>query len=290
MLRAMLRSCVLLGGLFVLFAAGFVARDACAAEKHALLVYAGAGFRPPLEDAAAAFEQSRGTHVELTFAGSGCLLAQAELAGRGDVFVPGEMHYLEKAQERGIAGQAVRIAYLAPVIAVRKGNPKEVHGLADFTRPGVRVGLGDPQSVAIGLVGERWLQATLGESGLDGVHANVTTRALNVNELGSQLSLGAIDAAIVWDVTVSLFPDLESVVPENAREYRTLIAGSVLSMSKQPQLATEFLAFLTSEEGRAIFRARSYEPYEEESLAGADALDGEALHGANARTGADGPK
>jgi molybdate transport system substrate-binding protein len=267
MLGAMPRGWALLGG----FCVCFVAQDAYAAEKRALLVYAGAGFRPPLEDAAAAFERSRGARVELTFAGSGCLIAQAELAGRGDVFIPGEMHYLEKAQERGIAGETVRIAYLLPVVAVRKGNPKGVRDLADFSRPGIRVGLGDPQSVAIGLVGERWLSATLGENGLPGVHANVTTRALNVNELGSQLALGAIDAAIVWNVTVSLFPDLESVVPENAREYRTLIAGSVLSMSKQPQLANEFLAFLTSDEGRGIFRARSFEPYEEGSLAGVDA-------------------
>jgi len=273
-LRAKPRGWSLLAGLFVFFVAGFVAHHVSAAEKRALLVYAGAGFRPPIEDAAAAFERKHDAHVELTFAGSGCLLAQAELAGRGDVFIPGEMHYLEKAQERGIASHAVRIAYLAPVIAVRKGNPKEVHGLADFSRPGVRVGLGDPQSVAIGLVGERWLRATLGESGLAGVHANVTTRALNVNELGSQLSLGAIDAAIVWDATVSLFSDLESVVPENAREFRTLIAGSVLSMSKQPQLASEFLAFLISDEGRAIFRARSYKPYEEENLAGVEAPTG----------------
>jgi molybdate transport system substrate-binding protein len=282
MLRAIPRGCVLLSGLF---AACFVTHDVCAAEKRALLVYAGAGFRPPVEDAAAAFERSRGAHVELTFAGSGCLLAQAELAGRGDVFIPGEMHYLEKAQERGIAGEAVRIAYLAPVIAVRKGNPKEIHGLADFTRPGVRVGLGDPQSVAVGLAAERWLRATLGEGGLAAVSANVTTRALNVNELGSQLSLSAIDAAIVWDATVPLFSDLEAVVPENAREFRTLIAGSVLSMSKQPQLAAEFLAFLISEEGRGIFRARSYEPYEEESLAGV----GAKKSGADTRIEADAP-
>ncbi|HET9886806.1 MAG TPA: substrate-binding domain-containing protein, partial [bacterium] len=220
-------------------------------------------------DAAAAFERSHDTHIELTFAGSGCLLAQAELAGRGDVFIPGEMHYLEKAQERKLAGEAVRIAYLAPVIAVRQGNPKEVHGLADLSRKGIRIGLGDPKSVAVGVAAERWLRETLGEAGAAAVQSNVTTRALNVNELGSQLTLSAIDAAIVWDVTIPLFPDLQTIVPESAGDYRTVIAGSVLTMSKDPELASAFLSFLTSAEGRAIFLARSYEPYEKTLAAGA---------------------
>src|SRR5262245_2411023 len=72
-----------------------------------LLVFAGAGFRSPVEEAARAFTEHTGIPVEATFAGSGCLLAQAELANRGDVFLPGELHYVRDAQERGLVGREV---------------------------------------------------------------------------------------------------------------------------------------------------------------------------------------
>jgi len=226
-----------------------------------LLVYAGAGFRAPVEDAARAFAEGEGIAVEATFAGSGCLLAQAELAGRGDVLIPGELHYVEKACARGLAGDPVFIAYLRPVIAVRTGNPLGIRGPADLARPGVRVGLGDPASVAVGVAAERWLASVLSEGTWERIRANVTSRALNVNELGSQLTLHALDAAVVWDATVPLFPDLEALDPVSPPEFRTTITGSVLRMSSRPGTARRFLDFLAGEEGGRIFRAHGYEPF-----------------------------
>ncbi len=198
--------------------------------------------------------------IEATFAGSGCLLAQAELAGRGDVFIPGELHYVEQARERGLVGDAVSIAYLNPVIVVEKGNPFGIAELRDLARPELRLGLGDPQSVAVGIAAERWLAAELDEATRAAVLERVTTRALNVNELGSQLTLGALDAAIVWDATVPLFPQLTAVVPPSSKAYRTLITGSVLKMSEHAEDAARFLSFLVGEEGRSIFRKFGYTP------------------------------
>lgn len=225
-----------------------------------LLVFAGAGFRLPIERAARAFTEREGVVVELTFAGSGCLLAQAEIASRGDVIIPGEIHYLRKAQERGLVGEVVSLAYLRPVIAVPSTNPAAIRDLADLGRPGVRVGLGDPESVAVGLAAERWLAGVLTEAERASVLANVRTRALNVNELGGQLSLGALDAAIVWGATVALFADLSAVVPESSAAYRTVITGAVLGSSRQPGRAAAFLAFLAGPEGARIFREFGFDP------------------------------
>lgn len=229
-------------------------------EPPTLTVFAGAGFRLPIEAAVQAFEARVPVEVEVTFAGSGCLLAQAELAGRGDVFIPGERHYLDQARRRGVAGDAVPIAYLRPVIAVPRGNPAGITALSDLARPGLRVGLGDPESVAVGVATERWMTATLDAPTRDAIDANVRTRAINVNELGSQLTLGALDAAVVWDVTVPLFDALDAVAPASSREHRTTITGGVLGFSRHPVEAGGFLAFLAGPEGAAIFAAHGYEP------------------------------
>lgn len=248
--------------------AGFLVLGLCAVtatgvaeSEKPILVYAGAGFRLPVEEAARIFTEREGVEVETTFAGSGCLLAQAELAGRGDVFIPGEYHYLEQAQNRGLAQAAYRIAYLRPVIAVPKGNPYGIMEPKDLTRPGLRIGLGDQVSVAVGLAAERWLAAVLDPPALAAVHDNVRTRAINVNELGSQLSLAALDAAVVWDATVPLFDRLEAVVSQSSADFRTVITGSVLTMSRRPAESHRFLAYLVSEEGASVFRRFGYEPY-----------------------------
>lgn len=256
-------------GLIVLLAlhpATVSARDGAAVpsftpSEEAFIVFAGAGFRLPLEDAIERFRERTGLSVEASFAGSGCLLAQAELLGRGDVFIPGEEVYLEQARARGLVDRTVKLAYLQPVVAVARGNPERIHSLSDLARPGLRVGLGDGQSVAIGLAAERWIDATLNAGQAAGLRANVRTRAINVNELGSQLALDALDAVVVWDVTLPLFPALERAPVSGGREHRTLIVGGALRFSRHPEEASAFLTYLSSDEGRMIFQRWGYEPW-----------------------------
>lgn len=260
--RAFAGVTVLAGALAASVPGAAVASSSRTAARAPLLVYAGAGFRLPIEEAACVFGERESLAVEVTFAGSGCLLAQAELAGRGDLLIPGEIHYLRQAQERGLAGPAVPLAILRPVIAVAKGNPRAVRGLVDLARRDLRVGLGDPKSVAVGLAAERWIADALAPPTAKAVLANVRTRALNVNELGTQLALCALDAVVVWDATLSLFPALEAVPAAGSREHPTVITGAVLTFSRQEQVAERFLTFLSGPEGRAIFRKRGYEPYD----------------------------
>ncbi|MBI5709145.1 MAG: substrate-binding domain-containing protein [Candidatus Eisenbacteria bacterium] len=214
----------------------------------------------------------RGRVPELTFAGSGCLLAQAELSGRGDLFIPGELLYIEQARARGLAGPPVPIAVLRPVIAVARGNPLRIRGLADLARRGVRVGLGDPQSVAVGIVAERLLAARRDRAA---ILANVRTRALNVNEIGSQIALGALDAGVVWDASVPLFAGkLEAVSPAEMAGERSVVAGAVLATARSRGAAEAFLAFLASEDGAAIFRSYGYLPYRDAAPAAASGTPG----------------
>lgn len=228
--------------------------------QEALFVYCGAGFRLPVEAIAEEYEATHGTKIDLTFAGSGCLIAQAELGERGDLFIPGEAHYMDRASERGLISRAEPVAYLHPVIAVRSGNPRALDDLEDLAAPGLRLGLGDPTSVAVGIAAERWLAGELAPEMVAAIQGNVITRAINVNELGNQLALGGLDAAIVWDVTLPLFPDLEAIAWESGIRYRTLITAGSLAMSRHPEETARFLAFLTGPRGDAIFAAHGYEP------------------------------
>ncbi|MFN8547650.1 MAG: substrate-binding domain-containing protein [Candidatus Eisenbacteria bacterium] len=229
-------------------------------EESSFVLFAGAGFRLPIEEIAKLFESRTGLKVEASYAGSGCLIAQAELLGRGDVFIPGEESFMDQARGRGLVDQSTPLARIEPVVAVRKGNPLHIASLADLAQAGLRLGLGDPKSVAVGITAERWLADALPPDQVAAVKANVRTRALNVNELGSQLTLDALDAAIVWDATVPLFPELAALRLEGGAEHRAQITGAVLQFTRHPEEATQFMALLTSDEGRGIFLRFGYQP------------------------------
>jgi ABC-type Fe3+ transport system substrate-binding protein len=76
-----------------------------------------------------------------------------------------------------------------------------------------------------------------------------------------------VDAIINWDVTRYLSPDkVEAVFLEPkqvARISYTSIAQA--TTSKEPEAAKQFIAFLASDEGRAVYRKLHYLATEEEA-------------------------
>ncbi len=223
-----------------------------------LFVYVGAGFRLPVEEAAGRFREETGVSVELSFAGSGCLLAQASLSRRGDLYMPGEEFFMEQARERGLIIEERPIAHMWPVVLVQEGNPKRIRGLADMARPGIRVGLGDPEATACGIAADALLREWELE---EPIGANQIMAALNVNELGTAVSLGALDAAIAWDATAGLFMrDTDAVEIPHESSRRTTIPLGILNFSTRMAAARRFLDFMADPEGGiSVFRSNGYD-------------------------------
>jgi molybdate transport system substrate-binding protein len=114
-------------------------------QPRPVLVFAGSASQPPLEEAAAAFTKKTGIPVILHLGGSGTMLSQLRLTGRGDLYIPGSPDFLELARAQNLVeGDATILAYLVPAIIVAKGNPLGIHGLDDLARPGFGGGAGAP--------------------------------------------------------------------------------------------------------------------------------------------------
>lgn len=235
---------------------GIGLRLPAARASEPLVVHAGAGIRPPLDQLGELFEQRTGTRVDFNYKGSGCLLADITFSHKGDVYIPGELFYLEQARERGFIEDSRVVTAMSTVLIVRQDGPQDVHELADLALPGLRVGLADPEAVAIGRAGAQALERC---GVLDAVQANKAMDALTVVELGIGVKLGHLDAAIVWDATAHLFRDSvrEVEIPAECRVDSPVPAG-VLSFSTQPAQAQLFVEFLASEEAVAVFLAHGY--------------------------------
>ncbi|MGP8337705.1 MAG: molybdate ABC transporter substrate-binding protein [Methanosarcinaceae archaeon] len=233
-------------------------------KPQSLMVYCGAGMREPMDEIGLLFKEKYGVSVDCNYLGSGHLLNQIELAQVGDVYQPGAMYYLDIARNKSLIGYEKIVAYHVPVIAVPKGNPANITCLADLGKPGVKLAMGDPEACAIGKVGTNILE----KNGIkDAVEKNTIARGATVNALIVYVSTVDVDAAITWKESVLLAPDKTDIVwiPDNENIIKTIPIG-VLAFSENKESARSFVDFVTSDEGKAIYKKYGFVPYPNESL------------------------
>ncbi|MCD1294284.1 molybdate ABC transporter substrate-binding protein [Methanocella sp. CWC-04] len=227
-------------------------------DGPSLLVYCGAGLNEPMDEIATAFEQEHGVKIEFNYGGSGALLSQMELTKKGDVYMPGSTDDFNMAKNKSfIDGDGKLVFYHTPIIAVRKGNPENIACLNDLTRPGLKIALGDNQSNAIGKLCDKMLA----KNGIKaGVESNLVTRAATVNELVTYVTTGQVDAVIIWE---DLYDpeNMEKVTIPKQQNIIKVIPIGVLSFSENKVTAGDFIDFVASDEGKAIFKKYGFVAY-----------------------------
>jgi len=222
-----------------------------------LMLYCGAGIRPPADDLIGAFFAEYGIRVVPDYAGSEVLLSKIKLAHRGDLYMPGDKHYVDQADDAGMILSRRTVCYWVPTILVQKGNPKGIGSLRDLLKPGVKVGFGDPNACAIGKSTEQ----VLAKNGIkwEQISGNVRFQSLTVNELGMQIQARSLDAVVVWDAMARYYSRYgdQIAIPLDKNVVSTVDAG-VLKFTKNKEGAEKFVAFLVSEKGREIFAKHNY--------------------------------
>ena len=217
----------------------------------ALMVYSGAGMRKPMDEIGTVFEQKYGVAVNYNYAGSNTLLSQIELTQGGDVYMPGATMYIETAKEKGFVDYEQNVAYHVPVIAVPEGNPADITCLEDLTKPGVKVVLGDAKAAACGKIAKQILE----KNGIsDAVDANVIACAATVNELVVYICMGTADASIIWNASlVGTEKETDIIEIQKEQNIIKIIPIGTLTFSESQDMAKQFVDFVTSAEGKAIF-------------------------------------
>jgi molybdate transport system substrate-binding protein len=218
-----------------------------------LTVYCAAGLKKPVEAIAQQYQREAGVEVRLQYGGSGTLLSALRVARQGDLYIAADDGSVADAQKADVIREVLPLAKQRPVIAVRTGNPKNIHAVTDLLRDDVKVALANPEAASISRVsrsalGDMWPKLA----------ARAAVMKPTVNEIASDLSLGAVDAAIIWDSTVGQFK-LEAVeVPElSARSENASVC--VLSYCAQTAAALRFARYLSApEKGGELFKANGF--------------------------------
>ncbi|MEU7993871.1 molybdate ABC transporter substrate-binding protein [Micromonospora sp. NPDC049060] len=194
-----------------------------------------------------------GTTVVLNFAGSAALAAQINQGAPADVFASAATRNMTTVAEAGNAdGDPVVFVRNQLVVAVPKGNPRGVAGLADLARPGVKVALCAEQ-VPCGAAARTALDAA-------SVALTPVTLEQDVRGALSKVRLGEVDAALVYRTdALAAAADVTAVeFPESARAVNDYPIVA-LRDAPNPDGARAFVAYVRSERGRAVLTAAGFQ-------------------------------
>ena len=218
------------------------------AEK-ALHVYCGAGMTRPFGEIAAAFTKKTGIGMEVTYANAGQIQSQINTAQEGDFFIAGAAEEL-KPVKKYVSATRDLVKHI-PVLAVAKGNPRNISGIKDLGRSDLRVVLGDARATPIGKIADK----ALADAGLTG-KVNVVSRGVTAPSIFNALNVGECDAIIVWKENVTAAMD--TLADTAMDDYVNTIPAATLSVSSNPGGQQAFLDFLASDEAKNIWEKHGY--------------------------------
>lgn len=245
---------LLLGLMWTLMSSGVVVL-----ATESITAFIGSASKPPMDEINALFFQKQGIEVVAQYGGSGEMLSQMKMSGKGDIYLPGSPDFMEAAEKQGLIDPAtVRIiAYLIPAINVQRGNPKSIQTLKDLARNDVELVIANPQTVCVGLYAVEVFEAAKLSSLL---RPKIKSYAESCARTANIIALGGADAVMGWEVFAHWNPERIQTILLGPEEIQRIsyIPIVVSTLSQQKDLAARYLAFVTSPEGKDIFKKWGY--------------------------------
>jgi len=258
--KEFLFSCVIITSAICFFV------SAAGASEKRITAFCGSASKPVLEEAAESFYKKTGIQVNLNFSGSGTMLSQIKMSRRGDVYIPGSPDYMIKAIRDGVVDpdSVAILTYLVIAIDVQHGNPKNIQTLFDLTKPGIRVAIGNPEAVCVGLYAVEMLERN---GLLQQVQKNIVTHAHSCEATAAILAMKKVDAVIGWSVFSRWNPDKIDAVLLRPHEIPRIayIPAAISTYSQDKKSAQSFINFLISPQGQKIFAKWGYITTEKEA-------------------------
>ncbi|MDA0564305.1 molybdate ABC transporter substrate-binding protein [Streptomonospora sp. S1-112] len=213
-----------------------------------LTVFAAASLTGTFEELGERFERDHpGTEVEFGFAGSSQLAAQINEGAPADVFASADARTMDSVAEAGnTAGEPVVFVRNTLEIAVPRGNPAGITGLADLADPGVAVAL-CAEEVPCGAAAAQALDAA-------GVRVTPVSLEEDVKAALTKVELGEVDAALVYRTDVLAGDAVEGIPFDEAAGAANDYPIAVLAEAPHPGLARDWVDWVCSADAQRVFR------------------------------------
>jgi molybdate transport system substrate-binding protein len=224
-----------------------------AALSGTLTVFAASSLTGVFTDLGHRLEQANpGLHVQFNFAGSSALATQLTQGAPADVFASADQAQMDVVTKAGVQGSDPRVFTENVLeIAVPKGNPGHVTGVADFAKQNLTLAVCAPQ-VPCGAAAQKVFAAAH-------VDAKPDTQEQDVKAALTKVQLGEVDAAMVYTTDVKAAGDAVQGIPfPEAQDAINSYPICTLKSSADPQAAAAFVALVRSAAGQQALRAAGF--------------------------------
>ena len=229
------------------------------ANPNIVRIYCASGLKKPIERLIGEYNRLHNSHLEIVrTGGSGELAGQiktehdAGVEQGADLYITADDQLLEKLRQQGIVNRTLPLARQTPIIAVPSESKLNVGDLADLVNnSNIRFGIASERAA----VGK--LTRAIAKDGkyLELLEQRKTTDSENVMVLAQALVAGSLDAAIIWDTTLSQInaeypanqPALKLAAVAGAPDvHQGNIAIGIVSTSEMKPTCNSFGKFLRS--------------------------------------------
>ena len=216
-----------------------------AAADQKLTVLAAASLTDVFEELATPFEEEHDVDVTFAFGSSTDLAEQVADGAPGDVLATADEASMRLAEDSGATGEVETFATNVLTIVVPAGNPAGIESLDD-------------------LAGATWVRCAdevpcgkVAVAVLDdaGVTAEPVSLEEDVRATLDKVVSGEANAGLVYATdAVAAADDVDAVEIPGAEEELTSYFAATLGQSEDADLAADWVAWVTSEEGQTILR------------------------------------
>jgi molybdate transport system substrate-binding protein len=229
-------------------------------SRGSIVIAAAADLRFAFEEIVPLFERECRCSVEVSFGSSGNFATQIQHGLPVDVFFSANAGFIDRLQGKGLVLEGTRQLYAVGriVLARNSGVAATVATARDLLSPEIkRIAIANPLHAPYGVAAQEYLTAA-------GVWDAVQPRLVlgeNASQATQFVEAGDAQAGILpLSLAIRIRDKLSYILIDESQHTRLSQGVAVLKRSRNPRLATEFIAFVGSEAGREIMARYGFAP------------------------------
>ncbi|WP_304068498.1 molybdate ABC transporter substrate-binding protein [Megamonas hypermegale] len=223
------------------------------ASQKEVYIVAAASMTDAVKEIGANYEkQHPDVKLMYIFGSSGALQSQIEQGAPADVFISAAQKQMNALEEENLIDKATRKDLLENkvVLIVPKDSTLVLDDFAAAATDKVsKIALGEPKSVPVGQYSEEIFTNL-------NVWADIKAKAVyasDVRQVLSWVETGEVDCGVVYATDAAISNKVKVLLEAPAGTHKPVVyPAAMVSSSKNPEIAKDFLAYLSQDEQKAI--------------------------------------
>jgi molybdate transport system substrate-binding protein len=233
-----------------------------------LIVYTAASLTGASKTIGSSFTAAYPGHtVIFNLDGTQALKTQVEAGAYSDVFISASNSYTNTLKSEGyfVDGTVKPLTSNYVIVIVPASNPGNIQSLSDLAKPGKKIAIAAkevPVGAATATVLSNLANSTYGQDWKTATYKNVVTYETSEPAVATKVSLGEVDAGVVYESTYATAKTgtLKGITVAKKDNYLQTYTIGILKESNNKAVAAEFEQYMLSSAGQQILSDYGFRP------------------------------